>query len=206
MPARRRADRGEPPDRRSPLSAGELRDTERVIALWRQKAAELGRPPPAAAFDFAPLAGERGCRFILCGDSVVEDATFLAYGTQFARLFELPEKPVIEIPALRQLPGRYQPMFAEGYSAAIVRGEPARFSGAVMHYGMVELYRAAFMPLKLKPQAAVQLVFGSFNFRSGLRAAAVDTFQATANWLREDLSIDAISDSPILPSASDISK
>jgi len=197
MPTRKTADCGDPAGARRPVPAGELRDTERAIALWRQKAAEFGRPPPAAAFDFAPLTGERACRFILCGDAVVEDATFLAYGTRFARLLELPEKPVIETPALRQLPGRYLPLFAEGYSEAVARAEPARFSGAVMHYGMIELYRAAFMPLKLKPHASVQLVFGSFNFRTGLRAAATDTFQIAANWLREDTRIESISTDPI---------
>ena len=179
------------PDDRSKASApspaaraGELRDTERAIALWEQKAAEFGRPPPAGAFDLA-LTSERGCRFVLCGDEIVEAATFLAYGPRFARLLDLPERPLSDLSALSQLPGRYLSLFAEGYVEAFAGGKPARFSGAVMHYGMIELYRAAFMPLRLQPKAGVQLIFGSFDYRSGLRAEAADTFSTAANWLHE---------------------
>jgi hypothetical protein len=40
-------------------------------------------------------------------------------------------------------------------------------------------------------------VFGSFNFRTGLRAAASDTFQTAANWLREETRIEVISTDPV---------
>jgi hypothetical protein len=83
--------------------AGELRDTERAIALWHRKAAELGGPPPLTAFDFSRMmGGDGGYRFVICADAVSDDHTFLIYGSQFARLLELPEAPVFAVPLSSQ--------------------------------------------------------------------------------------------------------
>ena len=47
----------------------------------------------------------------------------------------------------------------------LLQPEPARFSGAVRHGNDVELYRAAFMPLRGK-DASRPLIYGTFNRRA----------------------------------------
>src|SRR5437016_9208618 len=121
-----------------PGVAIERRDTERAVMLWRKKASALGSPPPLAEFDFSRIRGDWGYRFIISGADV-ECSVFLIYGSQFARLLELREKPVCYKAMLEQLPERYQPLFIEGSSDAINDAVPARFAGAVVHQGQVEL-------------------------------------------------------------------
>jgi hypothetical protein len=147
-----------------PWPAIERRDTERAVMLWRKKATAFGYPPPLAEFDFSRMRGDWGYRFIISGGDV-ECAVFLVYGSQFARLLELREKPVCYKPMIDQIPERYQPMFTEGSRDAIADAAPARFGGAVVHQGQVELYRAAFMPVRLNPTSLHALIFGSFNYR-----------------------------------------
>jgi hypothetical protein len=65
--------------------AGELRDTERAITFWKQKASEFGRPPPATEFDFSWITNY-GYRFVICADMLVKEDSVLF---QFRRLIEL---------------------------------------------------------------------------------------------------------------------
>src|SRR5260370_21298210 len=141
----------------------ERRDTERAVMLWRKKASAFGCPPSLAEFAFCRIRGDRGYRFIISGGDV-ECAVFLVYGPQFPRLLELREKPVCYKPMVEQIPERYQPLFIEGSRDAISDAAPARFRGAVLHEGKVELYRAAFMPVRLNPTSSHALIFGSFNY------------------------------------------
>src|ERR1700730_2309812 len=144
---------------------GEARDTERAIALWRERGEGSRGVPPLTAFDFSNISGELGYRFVISCDEVVEDATFLLYGTQFARRLGLPDKPDSFFPMLQQLPERYRPLFIEGCSEAIHEQQPARFSGSVPADDAVELYRAVFIPVKLWESSPRPLIYGSFNFR-----------------------------------------
>jgi hypothetical protein len=65
-----------------------------------------------------------------------------------------------------QLPARYRALFAEGCGSAFTEPTAAKFNGAVVHHGSTELYRAAFMPMKLRLSVLRPLVFGSFNYRA----------------------------------------
>jgi hypothetical protein len=89
--------------------AGELRDTELAITFWHQKASEFGGLPPLTAFDFFPDDQRRLVPPLR--DLCRREPAFLIYGSRFAQLLELPEKPISGVPITRQLPGRYLPLF-----------------------------------------------------------------------------------------------
>jgi len=173
--------------RREAQPIGELRDTELAISLWRRKASEFGGLPPPTAFDFSwMIGGAWSHRFVICADAVGGELTFLMYGSRFAQLLELPLEPVAGLGIGRQLPRRYLRLFAEGCRDATAEEAPVRLSGAVVDYGQIELYRAAFMPLAMRQNSATQLVFGSFNYRIGPSANSVDAVRTTYNAIFED--------------------
>jgi hypothetical protein len=122
-------------------------------------------------------------RFVICAEAVVNELAFLIYGSRFAKLLELPERPTRGIPITRQLPGRYLTLFTEGRRHAIAQGASVRLSGVVVNYGQIELYRAAFMPLAMPLNSSKQLVFGTFNRRIGPKASSSDAIRTTYNWL-----------------------
>jgi hypothetical protein len=153
------------PEAKHAWIVGEQRDTERAITLWHNKASASGGLPPITAFDLSRLSDDWGHRFLISTDKIVADSVFLIYGSPFARLLELPEAPLSFTPMLEQLPKRYRPLFGEGCIEAVSEAMPARFSGAVVHHGKIEFYRAAFMPCKLNASSWRPLVFGSFNYR-----------------------------------------
>ena len=166
---------------------GELRDTEQAISLWRRKASEFGGLPPTEAFDFSRMiVGAWSHRFVICTDTVVGELVFLIYGSRFAQLLELPEEPISGIPINGQLPGRYLPLFSEGCRDAIAYAAPVRLSGAVVDFGQVELYRAAFMPLAMRQNSSMHPIFGTFNRRIGPKAHTSDAVCATYNLLFEE--------------------
>ena len=174
--------------RPEPGLAGELRDTELAISFWRRKASESDGLPPPTAFDFSRIiGGVWSHRFVICADVVVGELSFLIYGSRFARLFELPEEPITGVPISRQLPGRYLSLFTEGCRDAIAQAAPVRMSGVVVDYGQIELYRAAFMPLAMRQNSSIQLVFGTFNRRIGPEAHSADAVRTTYNWVFEDI-------------------
>ena len=174
-------------ERPEPGLVGELRDTELAISFWRRKASEFGGLPPTEAFDFSRMiVGDWGHRFVICTDAVVSELVFLIYGSSFAQLLELPEEPISGIPITGRLPGRYLPLFSEGCRDAIAYAAPVRLSGAVVDYGQVELYRAAFMPLAMCQNSSMHLVFGTFNRRTGPKAHSSDAVRATYNLLFDE--------------------
>ena len=159
-----------------PEFAGELRDTERAIFLWNKKCEDFGRPPPASEFDLSGL-GTQGCRFVICADLLVkEDSVFTVYGPGFAKLFDLPERPSMHVPMIKHIPSRYQALFEQGSDDAIAEAAPVRFSGEMGYCGHAELYRACFMPLRMRSQD-LQFVYGSFNYRIGKAISASERFQ-----------------------------
>jgi len=161
---------------------GELRDTERAIALWHQKSAEYGGPPPLAAFDFSRLdGGDCAYRFVICAD-LAASPFFLVYGVQFARLLELPKTPSVGAPLADHLPQRYLRLFNEGCEDAIARAHPVPMSGFVAHIDQIELYRAAFMPLARSRKSTARFVLGSFNRRIGPRISDADAVRQTRYW------------------------
>ena len=171
-------------ERPEPGLAGELRDTELAITFWHRKASEFGGLPPLTAFDFSQMiSGAWSHRFVICVDAVAGGPSFLIYGSRFAQLLELPETPISGVPIARQLPGRYLPLFTGGCSDAIAQAAPVRLGGAVVDYGQIELYRAAFMPLAMRPNSSMQAVFGTFNRRIGPKAYSSEAVRTTYNWL-----------------------
>ena len=171
-----------------PGLVGELRDSELAISFWHRKASEFGGLPPAAAFDFSRMIGGAWShRFVVYVDPVSSDLKFLTYGSKFAELLELSQKPIGDFPINRQLPGRYLQLFTEGCRDAISQAAPVRSSGVIVEYGQIELYRAAFMPLASRQNSSMQLVFGSFNRRLGPNAHASDAVRAMYNSLIDDI-------------------
>jgi hypothetical protein len=151
----------------------EQRDTEAAIRLWHRRATEVGGPPPLSTFDFSRLTSDWGYRFLISGDEFVKASVFLVYGVHFARLLGLPEQPRSKIPLVHQLPVRYRPLFVDGYGEALRDLAPARLSGTVVHQRKLELYRAAFMPIR-GANSVRSLIFGSFNYRVLPQQAASD--------------------------------
>ncbi|HYP35367.1 MAG TPA: hypothetical protein VEQ62_03410 [Stellaceae bacterium] len=132
------------------------------------------------------IVGAWSHRFVICTDTVVGELVFLIYGSRFAQLLELPEEPISGIPINGQLPGRYLPLFSEGCRDAIAYAAPVRLSGAVVDFGQVELYRAAFMPLAMRQNSSMHPIFGTFNRRIGPKAHTSDAVCATYNLLFEE--------------------
>jgi hypothetical protein len=97
----------------------------------------------------------------------------------------LPETPLSFTPMLEQLPERYRPLFGEGCVEAITEAAPARFSGAVVHHGKIEFYRAVFMPCKLNASSWRPLIFGSFNYRVVPRVSASAALRRMEGWPAE---------------------
>jgi len=194
MPSLASEDTNDVPAIKRAWIVGEQRDTERAVTLWHNKASATGGPPPITAFDLSRLTGDWGHRFLISTDKIVEDSVFLIYGSPFARLLELPETPLSFTPMVEQLPERYRPLFGEGCVEAITEAAPARFSGAVVHHGKIEFYRAVFMPCKLNASSWRPLIFGSFNYRVAPRVSASAALRRMAGWPAERGASDEPSD------------
>jgi hypothetical protein len=144
-------------------SPNELRDTERAIILWQDKAAEFGGVPPDTTLELCESVEDDGSyRFVICTDEANDDRTFLSYGPKFAELFQLSIRVQTDVPINRALPDHSVAVFEEGCRQAIAQLKPVRMSGALLHHDVVELYRAAFMPLAAR-YGRFMRVFGSFN-------------------------------------------
>src|SRR5207248_2689927 len=141
------------------------REVDRTIKFWQQNLSENDSPPLLTNFDFSRMRSDWAHRFLICSDQNVENAAFVAYGAEFAKLLELPEQVTTIIPLRRQLPERYLPLFAEGCSNAINKQVSAQFSGSFDHGFQAELFRAVFLPIRLHESWSKWLIFGSFNYR-----------------------------------------
>jgi hypothetical protein len=76
-----------------------------------------------ATFDFSRMISGAWChRFVIHVDAVSGESAFLIYGSRFAQLLELPEKPISGVPTTRQLPGRYRRFLPR----AVARQSPKR--------------------------------------------------------------------------------
>jgi len=174
-----------------PDFVGELRNTTRTIALWRQKASEFGQPPPRSAFNFSRMTDRYWAYCFLIGaDALGAHGKLLVCGLEFARLLELPETAAVGAPLASQLPARYARLFAEGCRAALAQEKPIRVSGIVgQAAGAIELYRAAFLALAKEPNSSTRFIFGSFNSRICSKVSASGTFRHIHNWLGEDIQL-----------------
>jgi hypothetical protein len=149
------------------LGARERRESERVIADWQQETRRLGHALALMTLDVSAMTGPKWAyRFIIAISPVVEDSSFLFYGSQFAALMELPETPDQSAPLAALLPARYMPVFARGCIASTLSGVAVRLQGALLREdGGQELYRSAFIRLSLEANRQQHFALGAFNCR-----------------------------------------
>jgi hypothetical protein len=70
-------------------SPRDRRDVRRAIEHWLRNTWAADSIPLLDTFDFSPMRGDWGQRFLICGGDAVEDAVFVTYGLGFARLLGL---------------------------------------------------------------------------------------------------------------------
>lgn len=147
------------------LTGRERRQSERAIAYWQHKVDELGKSPTVGALDLADINTPNWShRFVIAIDPVVENSALLLYGSDFARLLDLPEKSVPHVPMTRQLPKHFTDVFKRACSDAHHHSGPVRIEGEVdREDGRRERYRAAFIPVGVKENSLTHLAFGAFN-------------------------------------------
>jgi hypothetical protein len=144
----------------------ERRDVRRVIAHWLSNTWATDSIPLLETFDFSPMKGDWGHRFLICSGDAVEHAVFVTYGPGFAQLLGLPQKVLTTTPFVQQIPELYREMFSEGYTKVIIESGPVHLKGTFTKEGTFEFYRAVFLPIMLYPSWSKQLVFGTFNYRA----------------------------------------
>ncbi|HEX5320287.1 MAG TPA: hypothetical protein VFW46_14080 [Stellaceae bacterium] len=147
------------------LTGKERRESERAIAYWEKKIAELGGSATVASLDLGEMQSEEWShRFVIAVDPVVENSALLLYGADFGRLLDLPEKRAPHVPMVRQLPKRYSDVFIRGCGDADREGQPIRLEGSVERDdGKNELFRAAFIPVGVRENSMTHIAFGAFN-------------------------------------------
>jgi hypothetical protein len=143
------------------------RETDRLLAYWEGRLAELGGELTIAGLDLDATNNRNWSnRFLISVDSFVERSSLLLYGPQFARLLGLPLKPRTELPMMRQIPQRYAELFLHGCADALREMAPVEFAGAAERAdGRIEQYRAIFVPIGVRPNALTWFAFGAFNNR-----------------------------------------
>src|SRR5215468_11874081 len=114
------------------LIGRERRQSEQAIAYWQNKIDQLGKTPTVAALDLAEMnTPSWSHRFVIAIDPVVENSALLLYGSDFARLLNLPEKSVPHVPMTRQLPKHFTDVFKRACSDAHQSAGPVRIEGEV---------------------------------------------------------------------------
>src|SRR5215469_17013662 len=145
----------------------ERRESERAIRYWGKKVEKLGRGATVAALDLGEInTPDWSHRFVIAVDPVVENSSLLLYGSDFAKLLELPPKGTPHVPMVRQLPRHLSNVFMRGCGDAHHTRQAVRMEGEVARPdGKVELYRAVFIPVGVKENSLTHLAFGAFNSR-----------------------------------------
>ncbi|HTW54571.1 MAG TPA: hypothetical protein VME45_21960 [Stellaceae bacterium] len=147
------------------LTGRERRESERAIRYWEKKVERLGRSATVAALDLGEINSETWShRFVIAVDPVVENSSLLLYGSDFAKLLDLPPKGTPHVPMVRQLPRHLSTVFMQGCGDAHHQRQAIRLEGEVARPdGKTELYRAAFIPVGVKENSLTHLAFGAFN-------------------------------------------
>jgi hypothetical protein len=149
------------------LTGRERRESERAIAYWEKKLEALGPTATVAALDLGEIhSADWSHRFVIAVDPVVENSSLLLYGSNFAKLLDLPTKGTPHVPMVRKLPRHLNELFMRGCGDAHNQREPIRIEGEIVREdGKRELYRAAFIPVGVKENSLTHLAFGAFNSR-----------------------------------------
>ena len=102
----------------------------------------------------------------VASDAVIEDATLMLYGANFAKLLGIPPERKPPLAMRHWVPNRFFQVFLDGCSDAFKLNTPVRVEGEVpCEHGQRELFRAAFMPIGRDSGTPVRLAFGAFNSR-----------------------------------------
>jgi hypothetical protein len=154
------------------LRSSERRDVRHAIEHWHRNTWGNDCIPFLDTFDFSPMRGDWGQRFLICGGDTVDTAVFVTYGCQFAQLIGLPDQAVTTVPFIEQVPKPYRDMFIEGYDQARIASFPVILEGSFDMASDFDLFRAVFMPIMLQPHWSKQLILGSFDFPAADAASA----------------------------------
>jgi hypothetical protein len=147
-------------------SGRERRESERALSAWEATLTELGRHPTLQEIFAAIDTEEWSYGFVVAVDAVVEVSSLLTYGTNFARLLDMPPKGMPFVRMARQLPQEYAQVFLRACTDACRRNEPLHVEGEVdREGGRRELYRAVFIPIEAESDAPMRYAFGRFNSR-----------------------------------------
>lgn len=143
------------------------RQAERTIRYWSETISRLDEPATVAALDLGAIDTEDWAhRFVVGIGSAIEDTALLIYGAAFARLLDLPPKPVRARALCRVLPKPVAEIFLRGCHDAVAPNAPVQVEGEIERDdGQRELFRAAFIPVGVADRAPVRFAFGAFNSR-----------------------------------------
>ena len=148
-------------------SGRDRRESERIVAYWEEKLQALGGDFTLAALDLDQIDNrDWSSRFLVAVDPVIERSELILYGPEFARRLGLPAQPRTDRPLNRQLPPRYIEIFLQACAEATKQMAPLRREGEFERAdGRLEQYRAAFIPVRVKPNSLTALALGAFSNR-----------------------------------------
>jgi len=162
------------PSERAEVEAGAdsgrgRRASERAIRYWQQRTSLPGSTADLAALDLSHFDSEEwSCRFVMTIDPMLDGSSLLLYGSDVARLLDLPPDSKARVPIMRRLPARYVPVFRRGCAAVLEHNAPVRVEGELVREdGRQELFRAIIIPLGDAERHAVRFAFGAFSGRVG---------------------------------------
>jgi hypothetical protein len=148
-----------------PGRSSEPLDVQCAIEHWYRNSWGKDCVPFLDTFDFSPMRGDWGHRFLICGGHAVEQSVFVTYGAKFAELLGLPVRAETTVPFVRQIGEPYRDMFVEGYRQARTASAPVILEGTLDMAPEFE-FEAVFMPIMLEPHWSKQLILGSFDFHA----------------------------------------
>jgi hypothetical protein len=149
----------------APPRRSEPRDLQGAIEHWYRNSWGKGSVPLLDTFDFSPMRGDWGHRFLICGGHAVEQSVFVTYGAKFAEMLGLPARAETKVPFVQQVDEPYRDMFVEGYRQARSASAPVILEGTFDMAPEFE-FEAVFMPILLAPHWSKQLILGSFDFHA----------------------------------------
>ena len=153
------------PERKEPTGA-KRRQSELALVAWENTLAQLGRSPTLDELFAAIDTEEWSYGFIVAVDPDVEISSLLSYGSNFARLLDMPERGMPFVKMTRQLPPRYGEIFLRGCTEAYRSNMAAQLEGTVEREdGRRELFRVVFIPVERQSDTAMRLAIGRFNCR-----------------------------------------
>ena len=142
------------------------RQSELALVAWERQFAALGRSPTLGELFSAIDTEEWSYGFVAALDAEGAASSLLDYGTNFARLLDMPLKAIPFIRMTRQLPVRYSQIFLRGCIEACEGDAPVQIEGEVdREDGQTELYRAVFIPVQTDGEGITRFAFGRFNCR-----------------------------------------